>query len=154
MILYSRKIKMAFQDVIDKVTKNLRLQGFGIITSIDVQDSFLKTFDIRFRKYQILGACHPRFAYKAISLESHMGVLLPCNIVVQEHENGEVEISAVNPLENIDKSLNTSKLEDLGVEMGVRLRAAIDFIQREIPAHCEALPTRQNTGGFEKIMKG
>jgi uncharacterized protein (DUF302 family) len=146
MIIYSRKIRMTFHDVIDKVTQNLRSQGFGIITSIDVQDSFIKTFDIRFRKYQILSACHPRFAYKAISLESHLGVLLPCNVVVQEHEDGEVEVSAVNPLENIDKSLNTPQLEDLAVEMGIRLRAAIDFIQREISdTHHETLSTRKNT---------
>src|SRR5262245_16093579 len=81
MMLYSRKVKMAFQDVLDKVMQNLRSQGFGIITSIDVQESFIKTFDIRFRKYRILSACHPRFAYKAISLESHLGAILPCNVV-------------------------------------------------------------------------
>lgn len=84
-----------------------------------------------FRNYKILGACNPQFAYKAVSLESHMGIMLPCNVVVQEHENGEVEITAVNPLENMDQALNTTILKDLAIEIGIRLRAAIDHIQRD-----------------------
>jgi uncharacterized protein (DUF302 family) len=104
MAYYSRKLKMPFQEVINRVTQNLQLQGFGVITTIDVQDTFQKKLNINFRNYRILGACNPQFAYKAISLESHMGIMLPCNIVVQEHENGEVEVSAINPLENLDKT--------------------------------------------------
>jgi hypothetical protein len=68
--------------------------------------------------------------------------MLPCNIVVQEHENGEVEVSAINPLENIDKAFNTTALADLATEIGIRLRAAVDYIHRESPkASVEALPT-------------
>ena len=89
--------------------------------------------NVNFRNYRILGACNPQFAYKAIALESHMGVMLPCNIVVQEHENGEVEVSAVNPLENLDKTFNTTALADLATEVGIRLRAAVDYIHREPP---------------------
>ena len=93
MAYYSRTLKMPFQEVLNKVTQNLEHQGFGVITSIDVQDTFQKKLNIGFRKYRILGACNPQFAYKAISLESHMGIMLPCNVVVQEHENGEVEMT-------------------------------------------------------------
>jgi uncharacterized protein (DUF302 family) len=142
MAYYSRKLKMPFQEVLNKVTQNLQLQGFGVITTIDVQDTFQKKLNIRFRNYKILGACNPQFAYKAISLESHMGVMLPCNVVVQEHENGEVEVSAINPLENLDKTFNTTTLADLATEIGIRLRAAVDYIQREAPkAVVEALPS-------------
>lgn len=141
MAYYSRKLKMPFQEVLTRVTQNLQLQGFGVITSIDVQDTFQKKLNVTFRNYRILGACNPQFAYKAISLESHMGVMLPCNIVIQEHENGEVEISAINPLENLDKTFNTTALADLATEIGIRLRAAIDYIQRETPeTGVEALP--------------
>jgi uncharacterized protein (DUF302 family) len=142
MAYYSRKLKMPFQEVLTKVTQNLQLQGFGVITTVDLQDTFQKKLNISFRNYRILGACNPNFAYKAISLESHMGVMLPCNIVVQEHENGEVEVSAINPLESLDKTLNTTALADLATEIGIRLRAAVDYIHREPPklvAH--ALPT-------------
>lgn len=142
MAYYSRKLKMPFQDVLKKVTETLKQQGFGIITSIDVQDTFKQKLNIGFRNYKILGACNPQFAYKAISLESHMGVMLPCNVVVQEHENGEVEVSALNPLDNIDKAFNTTQLTALAIEVGNKLRAAIDDLHREAcEEHCEALPT-------------
>ena len=132
---------MPFQHVLNKVTENLEHQGFGVITTIDVQDTFRKKLNVGFRKYKILGVCNPEFAYKAISLESHMGVMLPCNVVVQEHENGEVEVSAINPLETLDKTLNTSQLIQLATEIGIRLRAAVDYIQREPPKiHSDALP--------------
>ena len=132
---------MSFQEVLDKITKNLEHQGFGVITTIDFQETFKRKLNIRFRNYKMLGACNPLFAYKAISLESHMGVMIPCNIVIQEHENGEVEVSAINPLENLDKTFNTTQLVDLATEIGVRLRAAIDYIHREEPKiHRDALP--------------
>jgi uncharacterized protein (DUF302 family) len=139
---YSRKLKMPFHEVLNKVTENLQLQGFAVITTIDVQDTFQKKLNVNFRNYRILGACNPQFAYKAISLESHMGVMLPCNVVVQEHENGETEVSAFNPLENLDKTFNTTALADLATEIGIRLRAAVDYIHREAPKTVvEALPS-------------
>jgi uncharacterized protein (DUF302 family) len=130
MAYYSRKLKMPFQDVLDTITQNLEHQGFGVVTTIDVRDTFKKNLNVGFRNYKILGVYNPLYAYKAISLESHMGVMLPCNIVIQEHENGEVEVSAINPLENLDKSLNTTPLVDLATEIGVRLRAAVDYVYR------------------------
>jgi uncharacterized protein (DUF302 family) len=142
MVYYSRKLKIPFQDVLNRVTQNLKLQGFGVITTINVQDTFHRELKIKFRNYKILGACNPQFAYQAISLESHLGVMLPCNVVIQEHENGEVEVSAVNHLENLDKSFNVTALDDLATEIGIRLRAAIDYIHRELPkVIVEALPS-------------
>jgi uncharacterized protein (DUF302 family) len=141
MAYYSRKIKMPFQEVLEKVTKNLESQGFDVITSIDVQDTFKKTLDINFRNYKILAACNPQFAYKAISMDSHLGVMLPCNVVIQEHENGEVEVSAINPLDAIDNSFSTTMLVDLAREVGVKLRAVLDCIQRDLPKiPLDALP--------------
>lgn len=153
MAYYSRKLKIPFQDALHKVSENLKQQGFGVITTIDVQDTFKQKLNIPFRNYKILGACNPQFAYKAISLESHMGVMLPCNVVVQEHENGEVEVSAINPLENIDGSLNTTQLAELAIEVGNRLRAAIDDLHRDVSeAHAEALPT--SSGNNIKPVQG
>jgi len=141
MAYYSRKLKMPFQDVLDKITLNLEHQGFGVVTTIDVRDTFKKNLNVGFRNYKILGACNPLFAYKAISLESHMGVMLPCNIVIQEHENGEVEVSAINPLENLDKALDTTQLVGLATEIGIRLLAAVDYVHHKQPKiHRDALP--------------
>jgi len=142
MAYYSRKLKMPFQEVLEKITQNLEHQGFGVITTIDVRDTFKKKLNVGFRNYKILGACNPLFAYKALSLESHMGVMLPCNIVVQEYENGEVEVLAINPLENLDKTFNTTPLVDLASEIGIRLRAAVDYVyRRPTKVHQDALPT-------------
>jgi uncharacterized protein (DUF302 family) len=141
MAYYSRKIKLPFQEVLEKVTQNLKSQGFGVITSIDVQDTFKQTLNIKFRNYKILAACNPQFAYKAISMDSHLGMMLPCNVVIQEHENGEVEVSAINPLDAIDNSFSTTLLVDLAREVGAKLRATIDCIQRDLPkVHFDALP--------------
>jgi len=140
MAYYSRKLRMPFEHVLDKITLNLEHQGFGIITTIDVQDTFQKKLNVDFRKYKILGVYNPQFAYKLISLESHMGTMVQCNVVVQEHENGEVEVSAINPLENLDKSLDTTQLVDLATEIGVRLRTSIDCIQnKQRKTHLDAL---------------
>jgi uncharacterized protein (DUF302 family) len=138
----SCKLRIPFQQVLNNVTENLQQHGFGIITTIDVKETFKQKLNVNFRNYKILGACNPQFAYKAISLESHMGVMLPCNVVVQEHENGEVEVTAVNPLENIDKAFRTTQLVDLATEVGKKLRAAIDDLHRDVTeTHSESLPT-------------
>jgi uncharacterized protein (DUF302 family) len=129
MAYYSRKVDLPFDEVVVNVKRNLQQHGFGIITTIDLQDTFKSKLNVNFRKYLILGACNPEFAYKAISLESHMGVMLPCNIVVQQHENGEVEVSAVNPLDHLDPAMNTTGLVDLAGEIRDHLQSSIDELQ-------------------------
>lgn len=155
MAYYSRKLKLPFQDVLNKVTENLKQQGFGIITTIDVQDTFKQKLNIGFRNYKILGACNPQFAYKAISLESHIGVMLPCNVVVQEHENGEIEVSALNPLENIGNVFSTPQLLELATKVGNKLRVAIDDLHRDIhEEHAEALPNGPAEGNITTPLQG
>jgi uncharacterized protein (DUF302 family) len=126
---YSRKLKLPFNEVIGKISQNLLQQGFGIITTIDLKDTLKKKLNLPFRNYKILGACNPEFAYQAVSLESHMGVMLPCNIVVQEHENGEIEVSATNPMETLEKMPDTVQLTSIATEVSNRLRAAVDDLQ-------------------------
>jgi uncharacterized protein (DUF302 family) len=140
---YSRNLKIPFNEVLSKITQTLQQQGFGIITTIDIKDTLKQKLNVNFRNYKILGACIPNFAYKAISLESHVGLMLPCNIVVQQHENGEVEVSAENPLETTNKAFTTTNLKKIATEVSDRLRTAIDDLNREIPKpkHEEALPS-------------
>ncbi len=138
MAYYSRKFKMPFQEVVEKITENLEHQGFAVITTIDFQDPFKRKLNIRFRNF---GVCNSLFPYKSTSLDSDIRVMLPCNIVIHEHENSEVEVSAINPLENLDKTFNTTQLVDLATEIGVRLRAAVAYVHRRPPkSHREALP--------------
>ena len=137
MAYYSRKLKMPFQDVVNKVVQNLQVQGFGIVMAIDIPETFQLKFHQPFRNYKILGAYNPSFAYKAITMESHSGVMLLCNIVVQEHENGEIEVSAINPLENLTGPFSATNLADLAIENGIRLRAALDYLNRDFPDNYE-----------------
>lgn len=140
---YSRKLKISFDEAVQKITQNLQHQGFGIITNIDLKDTFRQKLNVDFRRYKILGVCNPEFAFKAVSLESHVGLMLPCNIVIQEHENNEVEVSAISPLETIDKATSTTQLKEIAHEVTKRLRMAIDDLNRDKPEpqHVEALPS-------------
>lgn len=107
---FSKTIDTSFEEAIDKVTKELKEEGFGILTEIDVKETFKKKLDIDFRKYRILGACNPQMAHKAISAESKIGTMLPCNVIVQEVENGRTEVSAVDPV----ASMTAVENDDLG----------------------------------------
>jgi uncharacterized protein (DUF302 family) len=101
----SKKCRLPFGVAIEKVTEELRKEGFGIISYIDIKETFKKKIDRDFRNYVILGACNPRYAYEALLCEDKVGVFLPCNVVVQQRNDGEVEVSIVNPeelLHNID----------------------------------------------------
>lgn len=89
---------MNFDEAIDRTKAVLKENGFGVLTEIDIQSTLKEKIGADFRKYRILGACNPGYAHKALSSEGHIGLMLPCNVVVQEHENGEVEISAIDPV--------------------------------------------------------
>ena len=84
------------KNTIEKVTDALKEQGFGVITEINVKDTLKNKIDVDFRKYTILGACHPESAYHALQNEKKIGVFLPCNVVVEENETGQVEVTVVD----------------------------------------------------------
>jgi uncharacterized protein (DUF302 family) len=140
---YSRIVTIPFEEVIQKLTQNLQQQGFGIITAIDLKDTFRQKLAVDFRKYKILGACNPQFAYQAVTIDSHMGLMLPCNIVIQEHENNTVEVSAVNPQQMIRQITTSDHLWEFANEVNNRLRTAVDNLHYDHPSqqHKEALPT-------------
>ena len=95
---FSTTVSIPFSETIDQVTESLQQEGFGVLTTIDVQETFKKKLDIDYRKYKILGACNPTFAHQALQAEDKIGTMLPCNVIVQELDNGKVEVSAVDPL--------------------------------------------------------
>lgn len=94
----STTFKGTFDEAIQKTTEELKKEGFGVLTEIDVKDTLKKKLDVDFKKYRILGACNPDMAHKALTTEDKIGTMLPCNVIVEEHEDGTVEISAVDPL--------------------------------------------------------
>ena len=104
----SKMSALSFDETVKNVREALRQEGFGIITEIDMQETFKEKLNLYFRKYLILGACNPRFAYETLSEEDKVGVFLPCNVVVQEHDNGKTEVSIVDPEEMVHSVDNLS----------------------------------------------
>lgn len=94
---FSQTLDCAFDEAITRVSTALQAEGMGILTEIDAQAAFKKKLNADFRRYRILGACHPQIAYRMLQVDDKAGVFYPCNVVVQEHENGQVEVSAVDP---------------------------------------------------------
>jgi uncharacterized protein (DUF302 family) len=123
----SKIINSSFEEAIIKVTDELKKEGFGILTEIDVKETFKKKLDVEFRKYKILGACNPPFAYKALQAEENLGVLLPCNVVAQEKVDGTIQVSIVNPLESM-KAVNNSALEEIASEVSLRLIKVLENV--------------------------
>lgn len=97
----SMQSPFSFNETIEKITENLREEGFGVITTIDLKETFKKKLNVDFRRYTILGACNPRFAYESLLEEDKVGVFLPCNVVIQEHDDGKVEVSVIDPEEMV-----------------------------------------------------
>jgi uncharacterized protein (DUF302 family) len=102
----------------------LKKEGFGILTEIDVKETLKKKLDVDFRKYKILGACNPPSAYKVLQAEENIGVLLPCNVVVQEKEDGKVSVSFVNPMESM-KNVNNPLLEETAADITEKLKKVL-----------------------------
>jgi uncharacterized protein (DUF302 family) len=123
----SRRVDTRFQETIDHVTAELQKEGFGIITEIDLKEKFKEKLGKDFRDYKILGACNPKLAYEAIQKESHIGVMLPCNILVQEHEDGKVEVTAINPMQSIGV-VGNPELQSMAKQVSDKLKAALDRI--------------------------
>lgn len=111
----------SFDEAITHVTSILKEHGFGILTEIDVKTTLKNKIDVDFRPYRILGACNPSFAYKALQTENKAGIMMPCNVIVQQHEDGKVEITIVNP-DAAASSINNPALEDFACEVTKELR--------------------------------
>jgi uncharacterized protein (DUF302 family) len=117
-------IETSFDDAVLKVIEHLKNEGFGVLTEIDIQEILKNKTDVDFRKYTILGACNPPSAYKALISEPHIGLMLPCNIVIQKLDNNKIDISAINPKVSM-QSVNNSELESVAEDISSRLERVI-----------------------------
>jgi len=95
---FNKTITDTFDHAIERVTKELAGEGFGIITQIDIASTFKNKIGVDFRPYRILGACNPKLAHEALQLEDKVGTMLPCNVIVQETASGQVEVAAIDPV--------------------------------------------------------
>lgn len=134
---FSKVVDASFEEAIAQVTESLKQEGMGVLTEIDVQAAFKKKLDIEFRQYKILGACHPQIAYQMLQTDDKAGVLYPCNVVVQEHNDGRVEVSAVDPL-IMFLTLHSPKAKEIAINVSQKMQRVIDRLPE---AKSQALPT-------------
>ena len=107
------------------MTEELKKEGFGILTEIDVKETLKKKLNVDFKKYRILGACNPPFAYQALQAEDKIGTMLPCNVVVQELAEGKVEVAAIDPAASM-QAIENPKLRDIAEQVRIKIRKVID----------------------------
>ena len=122
---FSRTLAISFTEAVDRVTEELKNEGFGVLTEIDVKETLKKKLGVDFRPYKILGACNPPFAYQALQAEDKIGVMLPCNVIVQEIAEGEVEVAAMDPVGAM-QVVESPQLQEVAGQVRAKLMSVID----------------------------
>lgn len=124
---FSKTLNLSFEEAISKVTEELKKEDFGILTEIDVKATLKKKLNVDFRNYRILGACNPHFAHQALQAEDKIGTMLPCNVILQEKAEGNVEVSAVDPVASM-KAIENPKLGEIAQQVQAKLKKVIDSL--------------------------
>jgi len=122
---YSKTLRTSFDDAVEKVTASLSAEGFGVISEVDLHEKIKYKLGVDFKRYRILGACNPAFSYRALQAEDKIGVMLPCNVLVIEQGENNIEIAAVNPAEAMI-SVQNGTVRQVASEVGERLKKSLD----------------------------
>jgi uncharacterized protein (DUF302 family) len=121
---FSKLLEVPFDDAVLRAAEELKKEGFGILTEIDVKATLKKKLDVDFRNYKILGACNPPFAFKALQAEDKIGLMLPCNIIVQETPEGKIEVAAIDPIASM-QAIDNPQLAEVAKQVQDKLRKVI-----------------------------
>ena len=124
---FNKFITASFDEARARTAAALKIEGFGILTEIDVQKTLKEKIGVEFRRYTILGACNPKLAFEALQLEDNIGTMLPCNVVLQEREWGQVEITAIDPVASM-QAVDNAQLKDAARQVGEKLKRAVETI--------------------------
>ena len=124
---FSKKLDMPYEQAVAKATAALKEEGFGVLTEIDVKATLKKKLDADFRRYVILGACNPPFAYQALQAELEIGLLLPCNVIVYETEDGGSVVSAMTPMAALGVVDNPA-MNDVAEQVTAKIKRAVDSL--------------------------
>jgi uncharacterized protein (DUF302 family) len=122
---FSKTLQTTFDDAVSRIIEELKKEGFGVLTEIDVKETLKKKLNVDFRKYRILGACNPQYALKALEAEDKIGTMLPCNVIVQEIEGVGAEIAAIDPVASM-QAVKNPKLQELAGQVRDKLRDVIE----------------------------
>jgi len=123
----SKKIDATFEQAIDEVKEALGIEGFGVLSEINIHEKLKEKLDVDFRRYTILGACNPAYAYKALQSEDKIGTMLPCNVVIQELGENEIEVAAIDPIASM-MAIENPKLAKLAGEIKIKLERVIESL--------------------------
>jgi uncharacterized protein (DUF302 family) len=123
---FSKMINVPYEKALEKVTEELKKEGFGVLTSIDVKETLKKKIDVDFKKYMILGACNPPLAHKALESEEQLGLLLPCNVIVYE-KNGGITVSFFDPM-IMTQIIDNEKLKLVAEEVQTKMKRVFEAI--------------------------
>ena len=123
----SKKLNISFDQAVIKVTESLKNEGFGILSEINLHEKLKEKLNVDFRRYKILGACNPSFAYKALQSEDKVGTMLPCNVIIQELAKDEIEVAAVDPVASM-MAIDNSSLENIATEVKEKLKRVISSL--------------------------
>lgn len=124
---FSKTLSVGFDEAVRRSIEGLKQEGFGIITEIDLRDTFKKKIDVDFRNYRILGACNPVLAHEALKLEDKVGTMLPCNVVVQDVGGGRTEVAAIDPVASM-QAIDNAALSRAAEQVGAKLKKFIDTL--------------------------
>lgn len=124
MIGMRKEVKGSFDDVLGRIPEALKTEGFGILTRIDVKSTLKEKLGVDFRRYQILGACNPGYAHKALGADLSIGSLLPCSIAVWEEDDGRVTVNAVDPMQTI--AAGDERFKPVAQEVRAKLERALE----------------------------
>ena len=124
---FSTTVDDSFEDAIERVTRVLGENGFGVLTTIDVSGTLKKKIDADMPAYTILGACAPAYAYKALQAENKIGTMLPCNVIVQQKDDGKVEVAAVDPIASM-QAIDNPALGEIASEVQGKLKTVIESL--------------------------
>jgi uncharacterized protein (DUF302 family) len=122
-------VRSDFESVLERVAEELKVEGFGVLTEIDVKATLKKKLGVEFRKYRILGACHPALAHRALSAVPEVGLVLPCNVTVAEVDEDKVEVSFLDP-ERMMEFLPGGELTTVAKEAKTRLERVVDSLRK------------------------
>ena len=124
----STELTANFEDALELVREELQKEGFGVLTEIDIHEKLKEKLNVDFRRYKILGACNPPYAYKALQKEDKIGTMLPCNVIVQELEAGIVEVAAVDPVASM-MAVHNDSLGGIATEIKEKLTRVIESLK-------------------------
>src|ERR1039457_242813 len=122
---FTKKVNLGYKEAVEKVTEELKKEGFGVLTEIDVKATLKKKLDVDFRPYKILGACNPPFAYKALQAEEQIGLMLPCNVIIYINEKNETVAATINPIVSM-QAVKNDKLGEIAETIQIKLKSVIN----------------------------